>query len=260
MRKTLAAGISIALLSTLAFAKDYATVNGQTVDDEDLKVLARSIPGAKGLDSLPAEVKKQLVEQAIERVLLIQEAKKSGIEKETEYKDLLVKLKNDLALELWMKKEFENIKVDPKEIKSFYESNKDKFAQPPKVQANHILVKTEDEAKKIIEELGKTKGDVKAKFEELAKSKSTGPSGANGGNLGWFDAKQMVKPFADAAFALNPKSYTKTPVKTQFGYHVIYVSDKKEGQNAPLEQVSGNIEQNLKMQIFQKTPKTKLWL
>ena len=103
----------------------------------------------------------------------------------------------------------------------------------------------------MIKELKKAK-DVKAKFIELAKKKSTGPSAANGGDLGWFDAKRMVKPFSDAAFKLKKGSFTTTPVKTQFGYHVIYLEDKKAAGNVSFEQAKPNIEQTLKVQKFQK--------
>ena len=257
MKRLLIYGLGVMLVGTISFAKEYASVNGVNINDEDLNVIARAIPNFQGLQSISDEQKKQLIEQAIERVLLVEEAKKSGIENDPKYKELIVKLKNDLALELWMKKEFESIKIDVKELIKFYNENKSKFLKPPTVKARHILVESEDDAKAIIAELDKTKSNIQAKFEELAKSKSTGPSGVNGGDLGWFGKKQMVKPFSDAAFALAAKSYTKTPVKTQFGYHVIYVEDKKSEQNIAYEQVKPTINQNLKMQTFQKSMKDK---
>ena len=88
--------------------------------------------------------------------------------------------------------------------------------------ARHILVKEEEEAKAIIAALAEG-GD----FVALAKEKSTGPTGPNGGDLGYFQKEQMVKPFADAAFALEPGAFTKEPVKTQFGWHVILAEDRR---------------------------------
>lgn len=257
MKKIIACGLSLALMGSLAFAKDYATVDGEKITDADLKVIARAIPGFQGLDQLNDDQIKQLVDQAVERALLVKEAKKSGIQKDSKFTELLEKLKNDLSLELWMKKEFEAIKISDKEIEKFYNDNKDKFVQPAAVKAKHILVATEDEAKAIISDLDKVKDNLMDKFAEMAKTKSTGPSGASGGELGWFDAKQMVKPFSDAAFGLSKGTYTKTPVKTQFGYHVIYVEDKKDGESVALDKVKPNIEQNLKMQVFQKSVKDK---
>ena len=91
---------------------------------------------------------------------------------------------------------------------------------PTRVNAQHILVKTEDEAKQILAELSRKS------FEELAKSKSLCPSGKKGGNLGWFSHGQMVKEFQKAAFSLK-KGQVSQPVKTQFGWHIIKVKDTK---------------------------------
>jgi len=113
--------------------------------------------------------------------------------------------------------------------------------QKASAHARHILVKTEEEAKKIIEALKGLKGEaLKKKFIELAKSKSTGPSGPQGGDLGTFTKGQMVPEFSKAVWALKPGEITTAPVKTQFGYHVIYLEDKKEAQPTPYEKVKEN--------------------
>jgi peptidyl-prolyl cis-trans isomerase C len=98
-------------------------------------------------------------------------------------------------------------------------------------KARHILVKDEAEAKKLIAEL-----DKKADFAELAKKHSIGPAGKNGGDLDWFSAGQMVKPFSDATAALQKGSYTKTPVQTQFGWHVILLEDVRTAEPPSLEE------------------------
>ncbi len=95
------------------------------------------------------------------------------------------------------------------------------------------------------------------KFVELATTKSTGPSGQGGGDLGWFAANQMVKPFADAAFALKKGEYTKTPGQTQFGYHVILVEDTKAAEKASFDMVKPQIENGLKMEKFRVEVATK---
>jgi len=242
--------IASSLIIGSAFAKTYATVDGQNIDDSDIKAILSVAPGIK-FETLPKDQQKKIVEQAIEKRLLSKEAIDSGIEKDPLYKSTLEKMKKDLALEIWMKKEFEKIKVSDKEIKEFYDKNSKMFKQPEMVKAKHILVKTEAEAKKIINELKKAK-NLKDSFVKLAAKKSIGPSGPNGGELGWFDRSKMVKPFADAAFKLKKGEFTKTPVKTQFGYHVIYVEDKKAAKTMPLEKAKANIEQSLKVQAFQK--------
>lgn len=107
-------------------------------------------------------------------------------------------------------------------------------------KARHILLESEDDAKAVIKAL-----DGGADFASLAKEKSTGPSGPSGGDLGWFSPKQMVKPFADATIALKKGGYTKTPVKTQFGWHVILLEDKRDVQPPKLEEVKEDLRQEL---------------
>jgi len=251
MKKYLLSGVvALTLLTTSTLsAKTYATVDGKNIGDSDIAAILSVIPGAK-FDTLQKDQQKKIVEQAVEKHLLGKKALASGVQNDAIYKETLEKMKKDLALEIWMKKQFDAQKVSDADMKDFYKKNAKMFKQPDMAKAKHILVKTEAEAKKIIGQLKKAK-DVKASFVKLAKEKSTGPSGPNGGELGWFDSSKMVKPFADAAFALKKGSYTKKPVKTQFGYHVIYLEDKKKAQNVPFEKAKKNIEQSLKVQKFQ---------
>ncbi len=252
MKKVLFASVVAAILGVNLNAAIYATVNGQDVTDKDMRVLLRSMPGAK-YEQLPPATQKKVLEQAIERKLLAQNAVKSGIESKPEFKKAIESIKSDLALELWMKKIFADMSVTEKEIKTFFNKNADKFVKPSRAKARHILVKTEKEAKAIINELKNLKGDaLSKKFIELAKTKSTGPSGKSGGELGWFNKRQMVKPFSDAAFALKKGTMTMSPVKTQFGYHVIYLEDKEIGKKATLAEVKPQIENSLKMEKFRK--------
>ena len=242
--------VACSLLTSTMMAKTYATVNGENVEDSDVAAILAVAPGTK-LETLPKDQQKKVIEQAVEKKLLAKKALDSGIEKDALYKSTLEKMKKDLALEIWMKKEFESLKVSDKEVKEFYDKNSKMFKQAESVKAKHILVKTEADAKSIIATLKKAK-DLKGEFVKLAAKKSTGPSGPNGGELGWFDRTKMVKPFADAAFKLKKGDYTKTPVKTQFGYHVIFVEDKKEAKTMPLEKAKKNIEQSIKVKAFQK--------
>jgi len=256
MKMRVIAAVMGAVLS-LSAGDVVAEVNGKKITVEDLGAVVGR-PGLK-LEQIPMGMRDQLVEQAIERELLKQKALKSGIERSKEYRQALQKLKEDLALEIWMRKKFDQIKVSDKEAKAFYEKNREKFRQPEMVHARHILVKSESEAKQIISELQRTpKSKLKEKFIELAKQKSIGPSAQRGGDLGFFARGQMVKPFSDAAFSLKPGEFTKKPVKTQFGYHVIYVEEKKSAQAVPFEKVKEQLKQQLKMQKFQQTIKAEV--
>jgi peptidyl-prolyl cis-trans isomerase C len=113
-------------------------------------------------------------------------------------------------------------------------------APPLEFKARHILVETQSEANSIVTEL-----DGGANFAELAKTKSTGPSGPNGGDLGWFAPNQMVAPFSQAVAGLEDGAYSKTPVQTQFGWHVILREDSREATPPTLESVRDMIKQRV---------------
>ena len=251
MKKVILSGIVAAVLSVSLNATSYATVNGEEVTDQDIAVLMRAMQGAK-FEELPSDAKQKIVEQAVERKLLTAEANKSGIEKNKEYQEALKRIKGDLALEIWMKKIYDGVKVDAKDTKDYYDKNFDKFMQPATVKARHILVKSEEEAKDVIKQLdGASGAKLTEKFTELANSKSVDPSAKqSGGELGWFAANQMVKPFADAAFALKKGEFTKAAVQTQFGFHVILVEDTKAAEKATFDMVKAQIENGLKMEKF----------
>jgi len=252
MKKIIIGTLATFAVSVSLNAAVYATVNGEEVTDKDVASLMRAMPGTKFSQLQPAQQKK-VVDQAIERKLLSKEAFNSGIEKDADYIKTLNAIKSDIALEIWMKRVFEKIKVSEKEAKAYFDKNKDKFIKPETVKARHIVVADEKTATDIIKELSGLSGEALVKkFIELAKTKSTGPSGANGGDLGWFNKKQMVGPFSEAAFGQGKGEVTKTPVKTQFGYHVILTEDKKGGEKVKFEEAKVQIENGLKMEKFRK--------
>lgn len=245
------------MMTTSSFAaqKVYAKVNGMDVTAGDIAMVIRN--PRINFDQLPPQTQQKILDQAIDGKLLTSKAIKEGVEKTEAFKKALEKVKRDLALEVWMKEQYKKAKVTDAQAKAFYDQNKDKFKQPAQVKARHILVKTEKEAQDIINQLKGLSGKkLENKFIELAKTKSTGPSKVNGGELGWFSAKRMVPEFSKAAFALKKGQITKTPVKTQFGYHVIYVEDKKDGGNVAFANVKDRIKAQLKIQKFQKNVQT----
>ncbi|MGO7427086.1 peptidylprolyl isomerase, partial [Rhizobium ruizarguesonis] len=128
--------------------------------------------------------------------------------------------------------------VTPDEVKARYDKEVAALPKQEEVHARHILVKTEDEAKDIIKQL-----DAGKDFAELAKEKSTDPNKSEGGDLGYFSRGRMVKEFEDAAFALEKGTYSKTPVKTDFGFHVIKVEDKRDAPPPPFDQVQDQVRQ-----------------
>lgn len=233
---------SVALITTLNASDYYATVNGEKITKSDV-ALALQDPRID-FKNLPKNAQKQVLEQIINKKLITKEAIKKGIERDKTYKSTLEKMKQDLAFQIWQKKELDKIRITDSQKREFYNKNKSKFVMPASLSARHILVKTEKEAKDIINQLNRVSNKEK-KFIELAKTKSIGPTGKRGGDLGTFSANQMVPEFSKAAEKLNKNSYTKRPVKTQFGYHVIYLMDKKPKQALAYNKVKDNINQIL---------------
>ena len=246
---------SVMLLS-VAQAADYGTVNGEKITDFDIS----STIGQTGMtyESLDATMKERVIEMVVDRKLLTQAAAKSGIEKSEEYKTQLESLKKDLALDTWMRKEMKTLEdgLSEEKLQAEYKKSKAKYSTAKQLQARHILVEKEDEAKALVKELDKAK-DKKAKFIELAKSKSTGPSGKDGGDLGWFELGRMVPEFSAAADKLKTGEYTKTPVKTQFGYHLIMLDGRKDASAKPFKDVEKQIRNELSGKEFADKMKAK---
>ncbi len=249
LKKAIVASLFAACM--LQAADVLASVNGVAIKKSDIQ----SVLKARGIDfdKLPKEQQEKIVNKLIERELLASVAKKAGIDKSDEYKKALENYKKDLLIKVWMDDLYKKTLVSESEAKKYYEDHKNQFKIPASVHARHILVKSEDEAKKIINELKNLKGDaLKKKFIELAKEKSIGPSGKNGGDLGYFTKGQMVKPFEEAAFKLKPGQITLKPVKTQFGYHIILVEDKKDESVRKFEDVKNLILMQLRQKEFSK--------
>lgn len=247
-----AAAIITTSMATSAVASDVlATVNGQNVTKQDAQEFL-VMSGAKvQYTQLDQAQKNMIKEKLVEKVLFSELAKKEGVENDPEFKATIEKIKDGLVVNVWMKKQLDGILVSDSEAKEFYEKNKAKFLQPASMHARHILVKTEKEAQDIIKELVSHKDEkLKLKFIELAKVKSTGPSGPKGGDLGTFTKEQMVPEFSAAAEALNNGEITKTPVKTQFGYHVIYLEEKMDSKPVSYEQAKAKILTTLKQKQF----------
>ncbi len=257
---------ALLLTGVVASANTLVTVNGtaitqQNVDTELMNATqgrANQIPAAR-----QAQLKQRVLQSLVAKQLIYGDAQKTGIlktkEYQVEYKKLEERMKKELAVQMWQKKVVDDIKISETKLKEYYKKNKGEFDLKPVVHARHILVKTEDEAKSIINELKSLSGKkLQAKFEELAKTKSTGPSGPKGGDLGSFRPGQMVPAFNDKVFSMKVGTITKKPVKTQFGYHVIYLQDKKEGAKRTYAEVKPMIEQRLKKESFESVMKKKM--
>ncbi len=258
--------LGVLLSAQCTSAAVLVTVNGDEITSEEVnKVLMEGTQGR--FDSLPAdkqnELRQRIIEGMIAQELVFDDAKRTGVLESKEYKQELEKLvdrlKIQLAAKVWEQEQFEAIKVDAKEVKSYFDANPDEFVDKEKIRARHILVKTEAEAQSVIKSMKSLSGEkLKNEFIAQAKSKSTGPSAAKGGDLGYFPRGQMVPSFNDAAFAMKEGSMSTAPVQSQFGYHVIYVEDKKVAKKLSFDEVKNFIEQRLKMDKFKATMEKKM--
>ena len=205
-----------------------AEVNGVYISKASLETLKAEIAPRMRGQTLPDE---QLIEELINRELLVQGALKKNLENTPEIVVRLDNMKRSLLAQADLQEYLKDNPVTDEELKAEYDK-KMGGDNATEYKARHILVKTEDEGKEIIKEL-----DKGGKFEELAKKKSTGPSGPKGGDLGWFTADRMVPPFSEALIALENGKYTTEPVETQFGWHVILRENSRSKTPPPFESV-----------------------
>ncbi|MBT5933875.1 peptidyl-prolyl cis-trans isomerase [Sulfurimonas sp.] len=251
--------LSTLLLSGIALsATTLVTVNGKAITQSEVdNELMNATQGR--LNEVPAnrinELRQQVLQQLVGKELIYGDAKNTGIlktkEYEAEYKKQEERMKKELAVQVWQKKQLNSIKISDKDLKSYYDKNKEEFNQKETLHARHILVKTEDEAKNIIAQIKPLSGEkLMSKFIELAKEKSTGPSGPKGGDLGYFADGQMVPAFNKKVFSMKVGTATLSPVETNFGFHVIYLEDKKAAATRTYKEVKAFIEQRLKMEKF----------
>jgi peptidylprolyl isomerase len=246
--------LALAAFAASLSAATLATVNGDkiTSEDADFRLSQQGIT----YEQLNDEQKKQFLDDEIERKLLSQQAKKSGVDKDAEYKRALNIIQEELAASFHLRKKWEAISVSDAEVKKHYDELKTQgqLDQPEQVRARHILVEKEGDAKDIIKALSKKKGEeLETEFEKLAKEKSTDKGSAErGGDLGYFSEERMVKEFSDAAFALKSGEITKTPVKSKFGYHVILVTDRKAAGTIPFNDIADRLKESAKAKKFQE--------
>ncbi len=214
-----------------------ATVSGQSITEADVQMAVSELD--QQFAQLTPEQKRAAALSAIIEIRLMSEkAKASKLDQDENFKRKMAFL-NERALHAQVIEKEISPKVTDEMLKARYD--KEVAARPPteEIRARHILVKTEEEAKEIIAKL-----DGGADFEALAKEKSSDPgSGANGGDLGFFSKGQMVPEFEAAAFALEPGAYTKTPVKSDFGFHVIKLEEKRTQPPVAFDEVKDQIRQ-----------------
>lgn len=217
-------------------AKDpvVATVDGSEIKLSDLQALYADLPAR--IRRIPfTRIYRPLLEQVIQMKLLSAKARADGLDKSAEVQRKLSAYADRVLQQAYLRAHVDKTVTDD-QLKKAYEVYVKSFRGAEEIKARHILVKTKKEAMAVIEALEKG-----GKFADIAKEKSIGPSKASGGDLGWFAKGQMVKPFAEAAYALKKGAYSKTPVKTQFGWHVILLEDRRTKAPPKYEAMKANL-------------------
>ena len=232
--------------------KILATVGGQPITTEDLEMFIAQL-GQRAQMYRSPEGMQAILAQVISNKLLLLDAKRNLFEAEPMFREELNRVKDNLLTSYATEKVIGNISCTEDELKKYYEDNKGRLQSGETVNASHILVKEEDEAKKIL-------GDINSgaiTFEDAAKEYSSCPSKENGGNLGEFGKGQMVPEFESAAFAMEVGQISE-PVKTNFGYHIIKLIAKNESKTPEFNEVKDQLKEMLITEKQQKAYESKI--
>ncbi len=220
-----------------------AKVDGKEIKRQEVIDLMNSVPPQ--LRQMPPEqLFPMVLEQMINNQIIDKKAAKAGLENDKDVQEQLAKVKEQIIRTKFLENTLEE-NLDEARVKAQYDEYVESYQPEDEVRAAHILVADEADAKAIIKKL-----NAGESFEELAKANSTDGSAATGGDLGYFTKQEVVPEFAEAAFGLEAGKYTKTPVKSSFGYHVILTTDKRERPADTYEQMKPVIEQNLRRVVY----------
>jgi len=229
----------VTVMATLASTGSQALAEGQeavlakignnVITEMDLKEMVSAFPD-KTYQS--PEGQKKALDYLVNIYVLAAEAQAQGMEKDPEVQRFLNFNKNDLLARVYLDKMSKNLPAPTdQQVKEFYDKNTDQFVIPESVLLHHILVKSDQEAKDVAARL--KKGE---KFADVASQVSICPSKVKGGNLDWLPRGNLVKEIEDVAFTMN-KGQTSGPVQSKFGWHILFLEDKKPPQQTAFEQV-----------------------
>ncbi len=237
-----------AIVAAPVFAQNVATVNGKGIPTAKVDQVVKQVV-AQGKQTDSPQLRDAIKKDLIAREVLIQEADKQGFGTRPEVKSALENARQSIIINAMLADYVKKNPVKDADIKAEYDKYKSTVGDK-EYHARHILVPTEEEAKAII---AKLKGG--AKFEDLAKASSKDGSAANGGDLDWASPASYVPEFSKAMVALNKGAITDTPVKSQFGYHIIKLEDTRAAKIPPLEEVKQQVQESLqqrKLQAFRE--------
>ena len=239
IRNFLVFNIIFILSTAKLLAKDLnkivaAKVNNHIISAQDVLNAVNTLP--ENIKTKPlSEIYPRIINELINKHLITKRAYNEKLDLDQNVLNLIQKNKDSILAKYWLNNYIKN-ETSEENIKNFYNEYVKSFKEYTEVNASHILVKTKNEAVSIINKL-----KSKSQFAELAKTFSIGPSGKNGGNLGWFGPGQMVKEFEKAAFLIEKGNISQKPIKTKFGFHVIKVNDIRNAKPKKLYEIKKNI-------------------
>ncbi len=243
-------GVGLMVVGCGSGGKTAAVVNGQVITEQEVTQrmagLNPSYRTALGND------RKKLLEEMIMETVLLQEARRRGLDRDSQVKQLLKEAKRQILLGrlLEVLRDSKQVEVTDEEVRRIYEANKDSFKEPETFRASHVLAENEETAKKVLERL-----KAGESFAKLAEEVSKDVSKAKGGDIGYFSKGQLIPEFEAACEPLKPGELSGV-VKTSLGYHVILLTERKAARVRPLEEVRDQIRKQLAAQQQQRQIET----
>ncbi len=220
-----------------------AVVNGEEIKRSDVFSFIANLP--ENVRQLPVQqLFKMSLEQLVNAKLVEKRATQANLESNEQVQEQLEQAKEQIMRTVFLQQQVDE-RITEESLQELYQAYTEQIGETPERKARHILVEDKATAEKLIKE---AKGG--ADFEELAREHSTGPSAAEGGDLGWFAKNEMVAEFANAAFNIEPGNVGDEPVETQFGWHVVKVEDARTRQPPSFEEAKPMIESQLRRQVL----------
>ena len=232
--------------------KPLAVINTKAIYESDIDEMIEQM-GQRGAAYRSEQGRAIILEQLIAQRLFLADAMRNLYERESEFKAQLAKVKEQMLIQYAINKAVGSVKVTDDEAKKFFDENPEQFAGQPTVTASHILVDSEEKAAEIMTAI--QNGEIS--FEDAAKQYSSCPSGAQGGSLGSFGRGQMVPEFENACFTME-EGELRGPIKTQFGYHLIRLDDKKTTEKLAFSDVREELVRQLTAEKQQAAYRSKL--
>ena len=217
-------------------SKILASVAGNAIYDYEVEEMIAAY-AQRGQNFDNPQGREAVLEQLINKKLLLADAQKNLMEHNADFKKELLKVKEEMLANFCLQKAIESVKVTEDEVKAYFEENKAQFKKPESVSASHILVDNEEKANEILAKV--SAGEIS--FEDAARNESSCPSSQNGGALGEFTRGQMVPEFDEAVFSMAVGE-VKGPVKTQFGFHIIKLTAKNEAAEMEFDTIKAQLE------------------